>query len=198
VKYRKASLLALLTLGLAIASGLVLRAGEAPTAPAPWMVTAATALSRDSIVGAGHGTAMRADHLPAGRDAMLQGQRLRIERRFSEAAEAYRAAVAADPSNADAWADLADCMAAAAGKDLTVGRDAIDRALAIEPQHLKALWLRASLELQEKRFAAAGATWRQLEVLVPPGSGDARIIAANVAEADALAATATLAGGAGN
>jgi hypothetical protein len=33
---------------------------------------------------------------------------------------------------------------------------------------------------------------------VPPGSGDARIIAANVAEADALARAATLAGGPGN
>jgi tetratricopeptide (TPR) repeat protein len=198
VKYRKASLLAVLALGLAIASGLVLRAGGSPTPPAPWMVTAATALSRDPLFAAGHGRAPRAADARVARDAMLEGQRLRVERRFAEAAEAFRVVVAANPANADAWADLADCLAAATGRDLAAGRDAIERALAIEPHHLKALWLRASLELQEKRYVEAAASWRQLEALVPPGSGDARIIAANVAEADALARAATLAGGPGN
>lgn len=197
MKYRKASLLALLALGLVTASGLVLRAGEAPTPPAPWMVTAATALSRDSLFAAGHGGAARPAGAPVARDAMLEGQRLRVERRFAEAAESFRAVVADDPANADAWADLADCLAADAGRDLTVSRDAIGRALAIEPHHLKALWLRASLELQEMRYAEAAATWRQLGALVPAGSGDARIIAANVAEADALARAAIVAGGPG-
>ena len=89
--------------------------------------------------------------------------------------------------DADAWADLADSSAAAAGKDLTVGREAILRALAIDPLHRKALWLRASLELQEGRYADAAATWRELQPLVQAGTSDARVIAANIAEADALA-----------
>lgn len=198
MKYRKAPLLALLALGVAAASALVLRAGDAPTPPAAWMVTAATALSRDSVLAAGHGAGAGSGGAPRAQDAMLEGQRLRVERRFAEAARAFRAVVAAEPGNADAWADLADTLAAAAGRDLTVSRDAIERALAIEPRHLKALWLRASLELQERRYAAAAASWRQLEALVPPGSGDARIIAANVAEADALARTVTVAGAPGS
>jgi cytochrome c-type biogenesis protein CcmH len=90
--------------------------------------------------------------------------------------------------DAGTWADLADALAAAAGNDLTAGRDAIMHALEIDPKHRKALWLRASLELQEGRYATAAATWRELHPLVAAGSTDARVIAANIAEADALAA----------
>jgi cytochrome c-type biogenesis protein CcmH/NrfG len=121
---------------------------------------------------------------------VIAGQRLKVQRKFHEAELEFRKAVEADPGDADSWADLADCAAVAAGHDLTVGREAIDRALAINPQHRKALWLRASLELQEGRSAAAAATWRTLSALVPPGSPDARVIAANIAEADGLAARA--------
>jgi cytochrome c-type biogenesis protein CcmH len=100
--------------------------------------------------------------------------------------------------DADAWADLADSAASAAGNDLTKGRDAIIHALAINPQHRKALWLRASLELQEQRYATAAATWRELLALVAEGSSDAKVIAANVAEADVLAGTAQVADGKGS
>ena len=119
--------------------------------------------------------------------AMMEGQRLRVQRRFAEAAASFQRAVEIDPMDADAWADLADSAAAAAGKDLTVGREAIQRALAIDPQHRKALWLRASLELQEGRYADAATTWRELQPLVAAGSSDERVIAANIVEADALA-----------
>ncbi len=129
---------------------------------------------------------------------LLEGQRLRVQRRFAEAQAVYQQAVRADPMNADAWADLADSAASAAGNDLTRGRDAIAHALAIDPQHRKALWLRASLELQEKQFATAAATWRELLALVQPGSSDARVIAANIAEADALAQSALVADGRGS
>jgi len=117
-----------------------------------------------------------------------EGQRLRVQRKFSEAAQAFRKAVEADPTDADSWADLADSAAAAAGNDLTVGRKAVQQALAIDPRHRKALWLRASLELQEGKFTTAAGTWRTLEALVAPGSADARVISANIAEAEALAA----------
>ncbi|HEY5559839.1 MAG TPA: hypothetical protein VIK49_08935, partial [Steroidobacteraceae bacterium] len=107
-------------------------------------------------------------------------------------------AVEADPADADSWADLADSTAAAAGNDLTVSRDAIQRAIAIDPQHRKALWLRASLELQEGRYASAAATWRELQALVEAGSGDARVIAANIVEADALARPVGVLAGSGS
>lgn len=119
---------------------------------------------------------------------VAEGQRLKIQRYFSEAAREFRQAVEADPGDADSWADLADCTAVAAGRDMTVSRDAIAQALTINPQHRKALWLRATLELQQKQYAQAAATWRALSTLVPVGSPDARVIFANIAEAEALAA----------
>lgn len=121
---------------------------------------------------------------------VAEGQQFRIQRKFPEAAEAFRKAVEADPGDADSWADLADAAAIAAGRDLTVSRDAIRQALAINPRHRKALWLRASLELQERQYAQAAQTWRTLSALVEPGSPDARVIAANISEADSLAAGA--------
>jgi cytochrome c-type biogenesis protein CcmH/NrfG len=119
---------------------------------------------------------------------VAEGQRLRIQRKFSEAEREFRKAVEADPGDADSWADLADCAAVAAGHDLTVSRDAIEQALTINSQHRKALWLRATLELQQKQYSRAAATWRTLSTLVPAGSPDARVISANIAEAETLAA----------
>lgn len=115
---------------------------------------------------------------------VAQGQRLRIERRFAEAEAEFRKAVEADPTDADSWADLADCAAMAAGRDMRVGRSSIEQALKINPQHRKALWLRATLELQEEHYQQAAATWRTLAGLVAPDSPDARVIAANIAEAE--------------
>lgn len=159
----------------------------ARVAPSSWIVDAAIALNRTSIHGAPGGKSAPVPGVAASREQALEGQRLRVQRRFAEAEAAYREAVAADPMDADSWADLADSAAAAAGNDLTRGREAIQRALAIDPRHRKALWLRASLELQEQRYATAAASWRELAALVPAGSTDARVIAANIVEADALA-----------
>lgn len=119
---------------------------------------------------------------------VAEGQRLRIERRFAEAEVEFRKAVEADPADADSWADLADVAGMAAGRDMRVGRPAIEQALNINPQHRKALWLRATLELQEQNYQQAAATWRTLAGLVAPDSPDARVIAANIAEAETKAA----------
>jgi tetratricopeptide (TPR) repeat protein len=162
----------------------------APVAPSSWIVNAASAFNRKSIHDARAGTSAPAPGATAARQRALEGQQLRVQRRFAEAEAAYREAVTADPMDADSWADLADSAAAAANNDLTRGREAIQRALAIDPRHRKALWLRASLELQERRFVTAAATWRELAALVPAGSTDARVIAANIVEADALAQNA--------
>jgi tetratricopeptide (TPR) repeat protein len=204
VKYRKGVLIAASAVGV-VAVAITfqfLRTDESGSAVAPsqWIVDAAVAMNRASI----HGEEIRESaRVPAGSSAAAgqfarEGERLRVQRKFAEAEAAYREAVKADPMDADSWADLADSAAAAAGKDLTKGRDAITRALAINPHHRKALWLRASLELQEQHYAGAAATWRELQALVPAGSSDARVIAANIAEADELARSVTVADGRGS
>lgn len=198
MKYAKALLVTASALGLSAAATVFVRPDDARVAPSQWIEQAAIAFNRGPIAAGAHPAVKGIAAGATGtRLAALEGQRLRVQRRFAEAAASFREAVEADPADADAWADLADSSAAAAGNDLAVGREAILRALAIDPRHRKALWLRASLELQQGRYAAAAATWRELQPLVTPGSGDARVIAANVAEADALARPAAVLAGRG-
>jgi cytochrome c-type biogenesis protein CcmH/NrfG len=145
------------------------------TATAPAAATAATAASA--------GAATEADRL------RRSAQDLRLAKRFDEARAAYEKLVQATPDDVDAWADLADAQAAAAGGDLKAAGGAIDRALAIDPNHLKALWLKASLELQVQDYASAGQLWERLLAQLPPDSNDARIVRANLDETRALAST---------
>lgn len=112
----------------------------------------------------------------------------RVAREFAAAATAYEAALKLDSRNADAWADYADALASANGRSL-VGKPAtaIDQALRINPNHLKGLWLGASLDLEEQRYADALARWQKLRNVLPEGSPDAAIIDANISEARQLA-----------
>jgi hypothetical protein len=117
-----------------------------------------------------------------------QADQLRQGKRFTDARDAYARLVKLVPEDADAWADLADASAAAAGGDLKAGAAAIDKALLADPDHLKALWLKASLELQEKRYTTAMELWHHLLGQLPAGSNDAQIVSANLAETRVLAA----------
>jgi tetratricopeptide (TPR) repeat protein len=122
-------------------------------------------------------------------DAWLAlGRAHRVAREFAPAAAAYEKALKLDDRNADAWADYADALASANGRSLS-GKPAraIDRTLQLEPNHLKGLWLAASLDLEEHRYAAALSHWQKLRSVLPEGSPDVAIIEANIAEARQLA-----------
>ena len=120
-------------------------------------------------------------------DWWARGIEQRRKRDFKGAAESFRRATVAAPTSADAWADYADALAATNNGDLVKGSAALDKALKLDPRHIKALWLRASLQLQQRNYAAAAKTWQTVLALVPPKSSDARIIRANLEEAKALA-----------
>ncbi len=153
-------------------------AGAAATAP-----TAATDTS-PSEVGI-HPTEGAAADVAAWRAEAAQ---LRSARNFTGARDVYARIVNATPGDADAWADFADASAAAADGDLNAGAVGIDHALRIDPNHAKALWLKASLELQSKHYASAATLWQRLLAQLPSESNDARIVRANLDEARALAA----------
>jgi len=122
-------------------------------------------------------------------DLVAQADELRRQRKFKEAAEAYRRAVTAGRMNADSWADYADALASAGSSLKGAPAAALAQALALDPRHPKALWLKASLEHEEHRYRDAASTWRNLLAVVPANSSDARIIEANIAEATRLAAS---------
>ena len=60
---------------------------------------------------------------------------------------------------------------------------AIARALALQPKHLKGLWLAASLDMELPKYHDALGRWQQLRAALPEGSPDVAIIDANIAEA---------------
>lgn len=108
--------------------------------------------------------------------------------RFSEAVDAYARAVAYAPQDAQLLADFADALAMARGRSLQGEPEKlVQRALEIDPNHLKALALAGTAAFDRKDFKAAAAYWQRMLPLVAPDSEDARQIRANVDEARKLA-----------
>ena len=159
---------------------------SAATAAAPVAQAAPAAGSVAPMSGARPGQGISQERAAA--------EALRVAGKYLEARDAYRQIATRRPQDADAWADAADCAAAAAGGDLEAGAVDMDRALAAQPAHAKALWLKASLELQRKHYGAAAALWQRLTVVLPPGSEDRRMVEANLEEAKALAGMSGKAG----
>ena len=133
--------------------------------------------------------ATAAAKLPTGEvhELLVRAEDYRRKREFVQACSLYAAVVTRGGMTADAWADYADAQASVDGRIAGEPARYIAAALALDPQHPKALWLQASLAHEERRYADALAAWRRLQAVVPPGSSDARIVEANIAEAARLA-----------
>ena len=115
--------------------------------------------------------------------ALVQkAEKLRVARDYAKAAEAYREAAAAGDLSADEWANYADASASADGELLGAPVALIDRALKLEPEHPKALWLKASALHDAGRFGDAIDVWQHLQRVLPENSADAKIVAQNIAE----------------
>jgi cytochrome c-type biogenesis protein CcmH len=126
---------------------------------------------------------------PRDADALLNLANVyRHQRRFPEARSAYERVIALKAMTADSWADYADVLATLAGGSLAgEPAHAIDRALALDPRHTKALWLKASLAHEQQRYADSLAVWKELRGTLSHDSPDVAIIEANIAEAAELA-----------
>ncbi len=164
--------------------------GGAVSSPAQAPVVAAgadTAIGRAEQAAAQLADAVRRNPKDASSWFEL-AQARRIARDYGRANEAYEKALALEPRNADAWADYADSLASTGDRSLA-GKPAkaVERALALNPNHVKALWLAASLSLEQKRYKDALGQWQRLRAALPAGSPDIAIIDANIAEARGLA-----------
>lgn len=123
---------------------------------------------------------------------LAQANAERLKRNFSAAQAAYEKVIAQNGMTADAWADYADVLAttrSGASRLSGAPATAIDRALALDPNHPKALWLKASLAHEEQRYSDSLAIWQRLRAVIGDNATDARIIDANIAEARQLAGT---------
>ena len=104
--------------------------------------------------------------------------------RFGEAVPAYAKAAVLLPTNAGLLADYADAVAAQKG---TVGNPEslalIDRALAADPKHPKALALAGTAAYDRGDFAGAVVRWQKIADTLPAGSELLSQVQASIAEA---------------
>lgn len=105
--------------------------------------------------------------------------------RYPESVAAFTEAAARGTADASLLADWADALAmrnqSLEGEPSTL----VARALALDPNHSKALSLAASAALERKDFDGAIVEWRKLQAQFPTGSDEAKEIGAMIAEADA-------------
>lgn len=107
--------------------------------------------------------------------------------RYRDAATAFRRASELLPQDAGVLADLADVVGMAQGKRLA-GEPAtiIQRALDIDPRHVKSLALAGSVAFEARDYAAARGYWQRLVAVVPADSPLARSVQGSIAEAAQL------------
>jgi cytochrome c-type biogenesis protein CcmH len=133
--------------------------------------------------------------------SLAKAQQLRHEKQYAAADRIYKQLAAAKQMNADAWADYADTAATLQGDKLAGAPEGfIANALALDANHPKALWLKASADEEAGRVTSAIDVWLHLQKVLPQDSQDAVIVAANLqrdlasASPNATAAAATPSG----
>ncbi|MDX9740366.1 MAG: c-type cytochrome biogenesis protein CcmI [Gammaproteobacteria bacterium] len=114
--------------------------------------------------------------------AMLGRSYLWMER-IDLAAGALEKAVTFNDRDPQLLVDYADALAMIGGQSLE-GRplDLIERALSIDPNNQKALWLAGTAAYERTDYAAALDYWQRLRNLVPAGSDAALAMDNNIAE----------------
>ena len=102
-------------------------------------------------------------------DGMLRAAHASLDAgRYQEAITSYRAVLKREPANVDAITHLGVILAVAGHADEALA--AFDRALAINPDDLHALWEKArALQDLRQDFAGAIAVWERVVALTPPG-----------------------------
>ena len=106
-----------------------------------------------------------------------------IMKRYSEAEAAYENVLRLGGENAGLLADYADAMAMASGGMFTDKAGALlTRALELDPDNVKGLWLAGHWKNQSGAPAEALDYWQQAAAQLPPGSEDAAVIAEQINE----------------
>jgi cytochrome c-type biogenesis protein CcmH len=104
--------------------------------------------------------------------------------RFADALPAYRRATELLPNNANLLADYADAVAATkGGANNAESAVLIERALRVDPNHVKALALAGTAAYDRGDFAGAVASWQKIVDRLPPGSELAQQVQASIVEA---------------
>ncbi len=115
--------------------------------------------------------------------AML-GRSYYFVQQYGPSAQSYANAISKQQvENPDLYADYADALALANNRSLQ-GKpmEAVIRAIELDPNHTKSLWLAGTGAYQAKDWAEAKRHWEHLLSLMPQGSENAQMIEANLSE----------------
>jgi cytochrome c-type biogenesis protein CcmH len=104
---------------------------------------------------------------------LMLGRSYKYMEQFPKSVEAFANAYRLLGDKPEVMLQYAEAIAFASNKNLT-GKPAelINKALAIEPENLNALWLGGMLKAQQKDSQGAVKLWRKLAGLLPPGSDE--------------------------
>lgn len=106
---------------------------------------------------------------------------------YDKAAAAYARAAQLLPKDADVLADYADALAMAQGRSLEGEPSAlVQRALTLDPNHVKSLALAGSAEFDRKNYRGAIDYWQRVLKVLPADSPFAQAVNGSIEEARAL------------
>ncbi len=119
----------------------------------------------------------------------ILGRSYRVLQRFNDASQAYANAVRLLDENAQLLADYAEVLALSSTDQQLAGKptEFVQKALQLDPDNQKALWLAGMAAFQKEDFTTARDHWTRLTQSLPEDSEDARVIKENIAEAEARA-----------
>jgi len=115
----------------------------------------------------------------------LLGRAYKSTERFAEARDALKHASDLQPDQPDTMIEYAEALALASESRHIDGepRVLLERALKLDPQNQRGLWLLGIGDYQQGKFASAIATWNGLLVLLPKDSEVANSVKQQIAEA---------------
>jgi len=115
--------------------------------------------------------------------------------RYADAAASYEKAMALKPDDPSTLTDRADALGVLNGRSLE-GEPArlLERALKLDPKHVKALVLVGTLEFQRGNYAGAQKRWQQVVDIGPAGDGLVELAKEGVTQAQARQGAAATAG----
>jgi cytochrome c-type biogenesis protein CcmH len=123
----------------------------------------------------------------------MLGRSYLVLEQFDKALPALEHAVSLNDGDAQLLADYADALAMNSGQTLE-GRpsELIERALSIDPNNQKALWLAGTAAYERSEYPLAIKYWTRLKSMAPPDSEVVRAMDGNIAEARTLMAGGSL------
>jgi cytochrome c-type biogenesis protein CcmH len=174
---------------LPIASlAVYLQVGQPQAVATPEMPRERHALNPEQLAQMATALQQRLQNDPANAEAwVMLGRSFTMLGRYRDGAIALERAVALVPANANLLADLADVAAMSQNKRFA-GAPAgwIQRALDVDPRHVKALSLAGRAAFEMKDYGAARGYWQRVLEQLPADAPLAPSTRANIAEATLL------------